>query len=426
MKSWKHFSRVALAVAVIALFVLSAMPTGRSTSLGVATVSPARTLDEQFGQVAMRVPEFGGMFLRGDILMVYLTNPSQKAAAVGAIQAIFGANRIPAGGVQILAATYGFAQLSAWHGRIGSLLGVSGVFMTDIDETTNRLKVGVASAPTFDGTTSTSFRAVELGLARMGIPRAAVNIVSMQPFVRTATLRDQVRPIEGGLQIAFSVYLCTLGFNGVRAGVSGFVVNSHCTDVQGQVTGTQHFQPSTGAGNLIGTEIADPAWDAMKCPVGLVGHLCRYSDSAYSQRAAGVTADQGFIAKTTGVNSASLTISGQFRIVSEGPSIVGNVVNKVGRTTGWTQGQVTATCVDVLVLGSLNADVCQDQVTAGVGAGDSGSPVFAITSGNDVQLRGILWGGTLDGTTFVYSPIANIERADELGPISTCAAGFSC
>src|SRR5439155_404148 len=181
----------------------------------------------------------------------------------------------------------------------------------------NRLKVGVVP-------NTLAASAVEARLASMGIPRSAVRIVPMQPFATTATLRDQVRPIEGGIQIAFSVFLCTLGFNGVRAGVNGFVVN------------------------------------------------------------------------------------------------------KVGRTTGWTQGQVTATCVDVIVLGSPNADLCQDQVSAGVGAGDSGSPVFAIASGNDVQLRGILWGGTLDGTSFVYSPIANIERTDELGPITTCAAGFTC
>ncbi|HYY49010.1 MAG TPA: hypothetical protein VFA17_10080, partial [Thermoplasmata archaeon] len=77
-------------------------------------------------------------------------------------------------------------------------------------------------------------------------------------------------------------------------------------------------------------------------------------------------------------------------------------------------------------LGSLFAQICQDVVSAKVGSGDSGSPVFAITAGNDVQLRGILWGGDLDGTSFVYSPIANIERADELGPISTCASGFTC
>src|SRR5947208_16278484 len=57
--------------------------------------------------------------------------------------------------------------------------------------------------------------------------------------------------------------------------------------------------------------------------------------------------DQGFIAKTTGGNTGSLTISGQIRIVSEGPSIVGNVVHKVGRTTGGTQGQVTAAGVEI-------------------------------------------------------------------------------
>ena len=56
MDSWKRFSRVSLAVAVIALFVVSVMPTGQSTSLGVAIGVPARTLDDLFGQVAARVP----------------------------------------------------------------------------------------------------------------------------------------------------------------------------------------------------------------------------------------------------------------------------------------------------------------------------------------------------------------------------------
>ena len=415
----RRLARILLAVAVIGLFVVGAMPVIQAASVGVPVQGPRGTLDELFGQVAARVPEFGGMYRQGGALVVYLTNPARQAAALDAIRSVFGSGFAGPGGVIVRPAAYGFGQLAAWHAHLGSLFDIRGVFLTDIDEAANRLTVGV------DGS-SLAGAMVQARLLQLGIPRAAVNIARMQPLVPTATLRDQVRPIEGGLQIAFSIYLCTLGFNGVRAGVNGFVVNSHCTDVQGQVTGTQHFQPTTGAGNLIGTEIADPAWDAMKCPLGLTGHLCRYSDTAYSQRAAGVTADQGFIAKTTAVNGGSLTINGQFRIVSKGPSVVGDVVNKVGRTTGWSQGQVTATCVDVIVLGSLNADVCQDEVSASVGAGDSGSPVFAITSGNDVQLRGILWGGSLDGTTFVYSPIANIERADELGPLTVCAAGFTC
>jgi hypothetical protein len=404
---------------VVALLVVSALPMVRSAVVGLPGVGErSRTLDERFAEVAARVPTFGGMYLQGETLVVYMTNPSHRAAAIAAIQAVFGADRIPAAGVQVLPARYGFAQLAAWHARMGSLFSLPGVALTDIDERANALKVGVTGAA--------AVTMAELHLSRLGIPQDAVNIVPMAPFVPTATLRDRIRPIEGGIQIGFSLFLCTLGFNGVRSGVSGFVVNSHCTDIQGGVEGTQHYQPRVQTGNLIGTEIADPTYDPMKCPIEFAGRMCRYSDSAYSQRDGAITADQGFIARTDGVNTGSLTISGQFRIASEGPSAAGATVNKVGRTTGWTQGQVTDTCVNVIVLGTLIVQLCQDIVSAGVGSGDSGSPVFAITSGNDVQLRGILWGGNVDGTSFVYSPIANIERADELGPISTCAAGFGC
>jgi hypothetical protein len=418
MGSFRRPVCVVIAFAV-ALLVTGVLPTVQSTLVGLPGAGGrSLTLDERFGQVAMRVPGFGGMYLSGNTLMVYLTNPSEGTAAVDAIQGVFGAGAVPAAGVQFLPARYGFAQLAMWHARMGSLFSVPGVFLTDIDERTNTLKVGVTSA--------SAALAVNARLAILGIPQAAVRVVAMQPFLPTSILRDQIRPIEGGIQIAFSLFLCTQGFNGVRAGINGFVVNSHCTDVQGGFEGTQHYQPEVEPENFIGTEIADPPYTLDKCPMGLIGRLCRYSDSAYDQRDAGVAADQGFLARTDGVNTGSLTISGQFRITSEGASVAGATVNKVGRTTGWTQGLVTDTCVDILVLGSLFAQVCQDIVSAKVGAGDSGSPVFAITAGDDVQLRGILWGGNLDGTVFVYSPIANIERADELGPISTCAAGFIC
>jgi hypothetical protein len=94
---------------------------------------------------------------------------------------------------------------------------------------------------------------------------------------------------------------------------------------------------------------------------------------------------------------------------------VGQTVNKVGRTTGWTQGLVTNTCVNTGVSGSNIVQLCQTFVSAGVGGGDSGSPVFRGTS--SVTLVGILWGGNSSGTQFVYSPIANIEQ--ELGALTT-------
>jgi hypothetical protein len=77
---------------------------------------------------------------------------------------------------------------------------------------------------------------------------------------------------------------------------------------------------------------------------------------------------------------------------------------------------VAATCVTTNVSGSNITELCQDFVTATVGAGDSGSPVFAITGGTSVRLLGILWGGS--GTqTFVFSPLSNIKA--ELGPLTT-------
>jgi hypothetical protein len=47
--------------------------------------------------------------------------------------------------------------------------------------------------------------------------------------------------------------------------------------------------------------------------------------------------------------------------------------------------------------------------------GDSGSGVFRITSGNNVQLTGILWGGDGVGNVFVFSPLKQVR--DELGAL---------
>ncbi|HEY9506407.1 MAG TPA: hypothetical protein VIQ27_10575, partial [Gemmatimonadales bacterium] len=113
----------------------------------------------------------------------------------------------------------------------------------------------------------------------------------------------------------------------------------------------------------------------------------------------------------------SVTIAGRFTIIAEAGASTGQTVHKVGRTTGWTRGGVSATCVNVNVSGTNITQLCQTLVTAGVGAGDSGSPVFRRQSGtNNVRLVGILWGG--DGTNlYVYSPISNIEA--ELGALTT-------
>jgi hypothetical protein len=68
------------------------------------------------------------------------------------------------------------------------------------------------------------------------------------------------------------------------------------------------------------------------------------------------------------------------------------------------------------VTGTSIVQLCQTLVSANVGAGDSGADVFRTTS-TGVKLAGILWGGSLDGKQYVYSPFGNITS--ELGALTT-------
>src|SRR2546427_13215081 len=71
----------------------------------------AKGLDDMFDDVATSVPGFGGMYLDGNTLKVYLTDPAQKGMSEHAIRAVFGAPRVRAGGVQTLNGKSGCDQL---------------------------------------------------------------------------------------------------------------------------------------------------------------------------------------------------------------------------------------------------------------------------------------------------------------------------
>lgn len=195
---------------------------------------------------------------------------------------------------------------------------------------------------------------------------------------------------------------------------------------------TLFYQPLYANENLIGKETVDPAFSNSKCTFR-TRRRCRWSDSAFAQMDARVPAsdiNQGGIVAPQALGSITTTARA-YRITAEAPSnaLMGETLNKVGRTTGWSQGEVILSCVNVRIFETNIVLLCQDIVGAAVAPGDSGSPVFKFTnnpSAGSVTLHGILWGGTSDDTEFVFSPIANIQRAGELGPLTTCAAGFAC
>jgi hypothetical protein len=255
------------------------------------------------------------------------------------------------------------------------------------------------------------------------------------PIAAMSTLRDRVRPLQGGLQINFFPtpagtpgvsLICTLGFNVEMNGVRSFITNSHCSNVEGgALLPTQYYQNlrSGGAANFIGTEADDPDWQLMntdQCPLPF---SCRYSDAARVAYDAGAEVTLGKIAEidglTTSLDDTTHTIIGGFLIGAERDPIQGEVAHKVGRTTGMTAGVTTATCVDVLALGTTHIRLCQAMVSALVDGGDSGSPVFFADGSIVVTLLGILWGGSVDEANpeFVYSPISGVRR--ELGNFRT-------
>ena len=423
-----------LVAAGIALLAACADPTGPATdpveetpALRAAAQDPAPSQEA----MARAVPGFGGYFLDAQgHPVVYLRDPAGRAVAERALTRFLARRGVSAGDLVVRRGRFEYAQLAEWYRR-ARLAGfqIPGVFLGDIDEARNQLRFGIQGVAVREMLTAT--------LAGLGIPAEAFVIESRVPYRPMATLRDRVRPLGGGLQINFFAtpntlptavsYLCTLGFNADHDGVRSFITNSHCSNTEGgTLLPTDYYQArrSGGAADLIGVEVDDPAWSFstdVNCPPPF---QCRYSDAVRAAYAPGVETALGGVAMidalTTGLEDTTHTIVGQFSITGErGEAVVGEQVDKVGRTTGWTRGAVTETCVDVLATGTNHIRLCQNVVQPLVDGGDSGSPVFAQNGdGTTITLLGILWGGSVQGTPeFVYSPITNIER--ELGALTT-------
>jgi hypothetical protein len=406
-------------------------------------------MDAQLIEVARLVPGFGGMYFddQGD-LVVYMVEDSgalapgaaqeKRAQLEKAVSQVYGADFLSRGRgqrsdekpeqvtvrpptIRVVKADYDVLQLASWRGKVDRALGVANVVFTDLDERTNRLKIGIAP--------EASREQVEAAIKESGVPREAIVIETTQPIYPNSSLRDKVRPMPGAVQVeadtgVFAYKICTMGFNAIRAGVSGFVTNSHCTTNQGGSNGTDFHQPNDPlfSGNHVGDEIADPSYfTGGNCPSG---RRCRFSDSAFIDYTIARGSD---IARTTGWNNGLLTISStnpRLRIVGEMSSWVdGSDLDKIGRTTGWTFGLVNGTCRNTNVSGTDVTLFCQHRVNrlaSHTGRmsdnGDSGSPVFRY-QGPTALLSGILWGSPEDGSAFIFSPIDQVEQ--ELGALTT-------
>ncbi len=418
--------------AVLGLLLTAACDSSELVSPDASAVDPVgprvqlRTPDDEFARAAREeAPGFAGFYLEEDgTPVVRLVDTGKKAAAERYLAPHFAAAR---SGRQkntmrqpiIRSAAFDFAQLKGWADGLEGMLTRSDVFLVDVDEKENRVMVGVRDAA--------AIAAVRAEAARLGVPASALHVQTQaKPMVR-ASLRDRQTTLNGGIQIAFGQYLCTLGFTATRVstGAPVHVTNSHCTGTQYVSDGIAIYQNTVASGNQIGNEVADRG---MWACAG-TGTSCRRADAAYISNNGTRTTGRGGIARTawaTGAN-AGTTIIGEFDIIGRytGTLPVGSYLDKTGRTSGSTYGQVTNSCVTIGVLR------CQDISKVWSEGGDSGSPVYVYIGGagaleNDVQLHGVMWGGPgTDYTTTYSSRLSGIEQ--DLGARSNgCRAAYGC
>jgi hypothetical protein len=364
-------------------------------------------------ELERQVPGFGGFFLAADgTPTVYLTRGSARANAERALGGYLAARGLGVAALRIQEARYEWQQLERWKGAATMAAFESqGTVFVDNDETVNKVRIGVADL--------SSMGQVRAAVARSGLPDDAVIIERAEPVVRVASLQNVTdRPVRAGVQINFPGYVCSVGFVAVSGTQNSMITASHCTNVQGGVESTPYWQPAgSTAAAQIAVEVADPQYNrnGAGCPKG---RRCRRSDAARAVFINGVQPALGLIARTSAANNNSLEITGSFSITADdlnNGAPVGTVINKVGRTTGWTAGALTNKCVNTGVSGTNIVQLCQNFVSAGVAGGDSGSDAFRLTGSSSATLEGVLWGGA--GNSFVYSPLQNVVA--ELGALRT-------
>lgn len=133
--------------------------------------------DGELAAIAKRVPAFGGFYVDGSSLNVWLTDDGESLEeAVQEILSIYGYHDLADLTPTALPAKYSFMQLFCWHN--GPMLEVwtDGVIFTDIDDMRNRLTVAVEDL-------ATQGPAVRARLVEAGIPLEAVDVIEEEPIM---------------------------------------------------------------------------------------------------------------------------------------------------------------------------------------------------------------------------------------------------
>ncbi|MEM7355720.1 MAG: hypothetical protein AAF657_33200, partial [Acidobacteriota bacterium] len=375
-----------------------------------AGVEDILTLDESFAVIADVVPEFAGFYIDRGVPTVAFTQEDEDLleAAKEALAEVFGAERM-AFEEEYRAVTVerSFAELHEYRKSIRELLREPEIVAIDTDERHNRLWLAIrdeADRPV-----------VENLLTSYGVPEEAFALQPMQVETHDK-FKERARPLRGGRQTdRISGGFCTMGPVIEILGTRGWLTNAHCTENVGIVEMDQMFQHvDDDLNNIAGIEQWEP-FNGSGVDVGdCDGKPCRWSDSAFVDVARQATSSRGKVEEMFGQGTP---LGHRFINSVVNHPFFGDDVCKSGRSTGFTCGDVTLTCLDIHVdepaKGLDYYLQCQTHATYDSEGGDSGSPVFKGQGTTAATWFGLHWGGTFLGGLF--SPVSGLIK--DLGPI---------
>jgi hypothetical protein len=414
----------------------AAVPTDAS-ALGITTFAQRlevarddqRGLDTGLLELSGSIPDFGGMYLEGDTLVVWTRNQSPDARHViltelqSRYRAVTGST-LPTD-IKFLQADFSFVDLSYWKAEVARRSSASWLTVLDIDDRKNRILVGVAlTALLPDAMKHLANAGVPLGAVDLQIAGSVHAEVTAQPTVRDFTFQPR-----GGylIQRTPNDMECTLGANARHrtTGAWYFLTASHCSSLMGALDGGRIYQPNAN-NSQIGEEAYDEPWWFGTSPNG--GYACAYAEGC---KLADVSIYR-YVSRVPDLRVArplpnSLVLDGAEYWLQAGLNgsrkNPGTPVTKIGAAGGRRDGSITHRCADVSYIDATDNNRrrylrCVDMANYVSSPGDSGGPVLipAIADPGAVGIFGVHAGRIHIGsaTYSVYSPGINVRGAFSL------------
>ena len=309
---------------------------------------------------------------------------------------------------------YSARQLLKWFSDVTSDPGVW-ITAVDLDEATSTIMV---FTPDSDPRVEPRILA---HTRELGIPSDAVQITryaeeeitDILEFQEIGSKRTDRRlvPLTGGVRIqsadgrnssACSIGLLASYGESSTGGKEGFFTARHCGSYdslyaygnQGQryTISVESLPAPPGGPDVQFVETIGEDEDALA-----IGYITRPS------RTRGASSRRNLEGRTPGPATPYFVVSGAE------VSLMGDRVEKVGFSSGWTAGLVTRTCVWMIV--EHRAYPCLDHVELEAAPGDSGGPVFALNNDGTVNARGLLMAGDSAGQVVLVIPFWDMVNA---------------